>query len=86
MTEWRAKKLEKIAGKTMTLIEELNLLTEAEMQHINEYDACEDVCRNLTDAEQMLRRAMYARQQAQAAAELEDMKDQMQQNLDSMAG
>ncbi len=86
MTDYRAKKMKKIGEKIAGMIDELELLLDAELRHVDEYDACEEVCRNMSDADQLLRRAMYAMQQAEACAELEDMQDQMQQNLDHIAG
>lgn len=84
MTEYRAKKMKKITDKIAGLIEELDLLIDAELRHINEYDACEDLCANMSEADQQLRLAMYSMQNAQAEAELEDMQDSMQENLNKM--
>lgn len=86
MTEYRAKMMEKIGKKIAGLIDALELLIDGELQHLNEYDACEDVCRNMSDADKMLRKAAYAMQMAQACAEMEDMQDSMQQSMDQMAG
>ena len=86
MTEYRAKKMKKIREKIGGMIDELELLIDSELLYVNKYDACEEVCRNMSEADQLLRRAMYAMQQAEASAELVDMQDQMQQNLDQIAG
>ena len=86
MTEYRAKKLKAIIKKTQGLIDELELLLDAELRHLNEYDACEDLCMHLSEADGKMRLAVYELQGAEAEAELEDMQDNMQQSLDQMAG
>ncbi len=86
MTEYRAKKMKAITKKIAGLYDELELLLDAELRHIEEYAACEDLCRHMSEADQLLRRATYEMQQAEACAELEDMQDDMQQNMDKMAG
>lgn len=86
MTEYRAKLMVKITKKIAGLIDELDLLISAELQNVNEYGACEEVCQHMSDAEQNLRKAVYNMQQAAAAAELEDMQDNMQQSLEQLSG
>lgn len=86
MTEYRAKKLKAIIKKTQGLIDELELLLDAELRHLNEYDACEDLCMHLSEADKKMRLAVYELQGAEAEAELEDMQDNMQQSMDQIAG
>lgn len=86
MTEYRGKLMQKIAKKIGSLIEETELLLDAELRHIDEYDACAELCRNMGKAAEHMRLAMYAMQQAEAEAELEDMQEQMQQNLKQITG
>lgn len=86
MTEFRAKKMQKITARIQGLIEELELLIDAELRHVDEYGACEDLCRSMSDADQLMRRAVYKMQEAAAFAELEDMQDDMQQSLDNLKG
>ena len=59
MTEYRAKLMVKITKKIAGLIDELDLLISAELQNVNEYGACEEVCQHMSDAEQKLRQAVY---------------------------
>ena len=81
MTEYRAKKVKKITDKIAGLIDELDLLIDAELRHVDEYDACEELCQRMSEADQNLRLALYAMQQAQAEAELEDLQDSMQTSM-----
>ena len=73
MTEFRAKKMQKITARIQGLIEELELLIDAELRHVGEYGACEDLCRSMSDADQLMRRAVYKMQEAAAFAELEEI-------------
>lgn len=84
MTEYRAKLIQKIGKKIAGLIDETDLILDAEIRHINEYDACEELCAMLTEAGKCLRMAAYQYQKAEAEAGLEDMQDSMQENLDKM--
>ena len=86
MTEYRAKKMKAITKKIAGLYEELELVLEAELRHVDEYVACEELCKHMSEADHLLRRATYEMQQAAACAELEDVQDDMQQRLDRMAG
>ena len=86
MTDYRTKKVKKIAEKIGGLVEELDLLIDAELRHVDEYESCADLCAHMSIAEQNLRIASYAMQEAQACAELGDIQDSMQQSLDKMTG
>ena len=84
MTDYRVNIIKKITKKVLGLVDELELLTDAELRHLNEYDACEDVCLAMSDANVFLRKAAFKLQEAEAAAGLEDIQDKMQQDFDSM--
>lgn len=84
MTEYRAKKLKAIIKKTQGLIDELELLLDAELRHLNEYVACGDLCMHLSEADKKMRLAVYELQGAEAEAEMEDLQDNMQQSMDQM--
>lgn len=86
VTEYRTKKLQKLTNKIGALIDELELLLDAELRHIDEYQACEDLCLNMSDADKQLRLAMYSMQQAEACAEMGDMQTDMQQKIEQMTG
>lgn len=85
MTDYRVNVMKKITKKVMGLIDEIELLTDAELRHVNEYDACEEVCRQMSDADVLLRKAAFCLQNAEAAAGLEDIQDKMQQDFDSLS-
>ena len=86
MTEYRTKKLQKLTNRIGALIDELELLLDAELRHIDEYQTCEDLCLNMSDADKQLRLAMYSMQQAEACAEMGDMQEDMQQKMEQMTG
>ena len=86
MTDYRTKKLKTITKKLQVLIDEVELLLDAELQHINDYEACEALCQKLSEADKKMRKAVYDLQGAEAEAELEDMQDNMQQSMDMLKG
>lgn len=86
MTEYRVKKMKKITAKIAGLYEELELMLDAELRNIDEYSACEEVCRHMGGAGQLLRSAAYEMQQAEACTELEEMQNNMQTSMDQMTG
>lgn len=81
MNEYRGKKLQAIGKKIMQLIEESEILMDAETRHVNEYDSAEEVCKGINESIQFLRKAAYANMQAVAASELEDIQDDMQEKM-----
>jgi len=86
MNEHRIKLMKGFEKKTGSLVDQVELLTDGELQHLNDYDAAEEVCRRLTSAAKHLRLAAFELGQAEAAAELEDMQDEMQRSLEMMSG
>ncbi|MBR3008358.1 MAG: hypothetical protein IKI35_05615 [Stomatobaculum sp.] len=86
MTDYRVKKLKSLTKKAQGLIDELDLLLDAELRHINEYANCEELCMQLSEADKNLRLAVYDLQNAEAEAELEDVQDNMQQSMEQLAG
>ena len=84
MIDYRVNIIKKITKRVLGLVDELELVTDAELRHLDEYDTCEDVCRATSDAVLYLRKAAFKLQEAEAAAGLEDIQDKMQQDFDSM--
>ncbi|MBQ7534107.1 MAG: hypothetical protein IJT43_00630 [Stomatobaculum sp.] len=76
MTEYRAKKMTQIEKKIDGLINELDLLIDAESMH-----SLEELIVNLSDAMKMLQAATYKLQEAEACAQLQDMGSKMQEQL-----
>lgn len=84
MTEYRADKLKKIEKKILGMSNEMRLLIDAELLYVDEYEAREDVCRSMCDAEKALKKAAIHIKEALASAEMEDVQDDMQMRMDQL--
>ena len=86
MNELKIKKLEKITDKLGALQDELQILFDAELSYKDRYQAAEEVCRNMQEAHRLMTGAVTFLVQAKAEAELEDVQDNIQMDLDHLMG
>ena len=85
MNEYRADIIKKTGKKVAGMIDVIDLLLDAEIRHIDEYSACEELCLRLSEAKKFLTKSVCELHLAIAAAEMEDVQDNMQQSLDQMS-
>ena len=84
MNELRIKALQKLSDKICKLQDELQLMFDAELSYVDRYQAAAEVCRNMKEAHKLMTGAVGFLAQARAEAELEDVQENMQLNLESL--
>lgn len=84
MNELRIKALQKLSDKICKLQEELKLMFDAELSYKDRYQAAAEVCRNMQEANKLMTGAVGFLAQARAEAELENVQENMQLDLDSL--
>lgn len=84
MNELRIKALQKLSDKICKLQDELQLMFDAELSYVSRYQAAEEVCRNMKEAHKLMTGAVGFLAQARAEAELEDVQENMQLDLESL--
>lgn len=85
MNEYRADIVKKTSKKVAGMIDVVDLILDAEIRHIDEYSACEELCVRLSEAKKFLTKSVCELTLAIAAAEMEDVQDSMQQSMDQIS-